>query len=477
MKTTPAYYRYVPWFLGIGFLLFAVDLFAQLTDSYNPENRQSGRSWAYMALDWLGNSANSALLWWIIGRLTDKRREALITIACCVALQLVWELGWASLHYNSPGYFFLRLTYALPFLIFSLLAFRKIGFAWLFSSIAVIGISLVYSGNYQIENHFHDFLARFDLENAITWTISESENSRQVINLMSMALNLFIPIVEFVLIAEWFLRQSCHEKPLAPRLLRLNQYCPKGAATLIFYAFRLSLYALAFGFGNLLLSSFQMPEEYRPFWAMFGLRILTGFGLLYFILWYLRKFLAEYFLTRYAVPAWGFWALNIPIFDLLLWPLIGLTKPAPMPATERLAFFDEAQSSGAALPLKYFILGAQIFYLVVLVLLGSPLSAVGVTALSVVLYVVYLFNPHGFWALAGLLFLSLLTLVYFLVDRSMARDAGQFILPYIFYTFSFIYVMMAAFHLPVFSAVADENAIAPPSFFPENDNILDAPLG
>lgn len=478
MKTQPVYFRYIPWLLGIGCLSFGVQIFAAWTDSYNIENRKSMEYVATRFFDWVVNSANYAVLWWVIGQMTNKKRAALITIGCCLVLQLVWIIAWSLVPYPSAWHLPIRLSYVLPYLIFSLLAFQRIGWAALYASLTVLGISLAYTGNYQIEELVSDLLRQIDLDHLVTISFSESETSRRSFGLIGPFLNIFLPALEFALIAEWFSRQGRAETPLAPRRLHLDQYCPKGVATLVFYTFRLGLYGIALGFGAMLLSGFDAPEEFRRPWLRTGVTLLSGLGLLYFTVWYTRKFLSEYFLTRSAVPAWGFWVLNIPVIDLMLWPLIGLTKPAPMPASERPAFFEAARSSEDSHSLKFVVAGIQILYLLVLLATDSPLAAIGTAVFSVALTVYYLFNPNGFWVMSGLLFLSLVALVYVIMERSMYGDASRILLSYLFYSFSFIYIMMAAFHLPVFSAATgEEQAITPSDALPENDDILDAPMG
>jgi hypothetical protein len=408
-----SYVKVLPLIFLTGLLCAGLNLYHDYRFEYPPP-------FPFDVLDLLISALKFGLLWTIIGLAFKKKKEAGIAFgAAFVSFIIDFLLAKSAMPQNAL-YNFLHVLLSsytfIPALVFGWLCFKTRGlYYFLPAALLVYAPAIIgYGSGHLIQLPYNRWYYGARLDEFFTLH-GEDHHFRQF-NMPYYLLELAAVCLTFVLICECYYAAATQKKWKELFHFDFSIRYTKGAALVLFYAYRLAINILMAGLFSYPLTG-HVYHNQSPFLSLL-LSLLSGLGVLVLVVLYYRKFLAEYFISIRKKINWLFWLVNIPVLGLLVFPFIVLFNRLTSTMGERTIFFNNK-----ALNEKPYNVLVAIVVIHLLSLNFSP-TLNGENAMFWLLYflelgllALYVMEPWGFYTM---LTLNAVCFLCFLVIASVA---------------------------------------------------------
>lgn len=364
----------------------------------------------------------NAAFWIAIGYLFDEMRSGFIAFGVFLFVLLlnlfVFPIGSTS---GVSMFMFVlkKVFYFLPYLVFGALTFKDKRM-WLFLSVALVA-NAAFLFNYG--NTLSEFLNRlfrlfFNIRNAFEIQIPTEGRGYRIIFPLSYMMNSFRLPILFLVSAQVFYSLKNNHGFLSGKTIDLSNTFSKRKATVIYFIFRLGLYAMAANVFFYMSRNFSQPHINFFQQFIFGISFITA---LYLISLTYRNFLTEYCLSRDNTPGGFYFLWNIPFVNIIAWLISLVTFNKTNTESERKKLFKESRWEKNN--------GIKVFFIIFLFLIfGTKLNSIGfridgsspteawiyftagLIGFGLVLW--YLSHPHGIYVIVGLAALMLLSDIF-----------------------------------------------------------------
>lgn len=249
-----------------------------------------------------------------IGLVFNKKKEALIGIA----VHLFFLLTFALMQIRLPLFLLPLIISLAPYLVFGFLAFGpKRLWVWALMLIPIHLGSALEMGNELFNRDFnfflslgyHDFLGGEAYLEPLGY---------------GFKLSFFLaPLIYYIFFAEVVLLLD-QKITFNPRVIDLTMPYSRLGATFLFIFLRLSIYLSILGASSAIIEIVNPTRTSSNFWWMLEIQsfnliyLLAALAALVAILWYYRRFLMEFLFERGERPSWGFWLLQVPFLEIII---------------------------------------------------------------------------------------------------------------------------------------------------------------
>lgn len=397
----------------------------------------------------LSNAFTNWLAFLFVGFVFNKRKETLIAIG----VQLFFILAFALLKIRLP-IFLLHLPITLtPYFVFGFLAFGpKRLWIWILMLIPIYLDSALEMGDKLFSQDFNFFISLFYNELG-------GENYLEPLGDEFKLSGFIAPMVYYVFLAEISL-MFAQKSRFNPSLVDLTIPYSRLGAAFLFIVLRLSIYACILGVSATLTEIFN-PTRFANdalgklnLQLLYFLYLLSALTALIASLWYYRRFLLEFLFERGERPSWGYWLLQLPFVEVLIFTfMVIFLKKRDDEGRYQVFLYHNEESANDVKIIRGLMVVFQILAIVYLVANPAKKELTNFILLDKLTYsalvIFYLVRPKVVWGLLGWICLNIvLTALGFIHDLQF--DARLM-------SFSTLFLLIGLFHGSEFSCISPYN--------------------
>lgn len=384
-----------------------------------------------------------------IGFAFNKRKEALIAIS----VDLFFILFFTFVNIRLP-FFLLHLPFTLaPFFVFGFLAFGpKQLWVWILMIVPIFLDSPLEMANQLFSRDFNFFISLFYNELG-------GENYLEPLGDEFKLSGFIAPMVYYVFLAEitiYFAQKS----KFSPSTVDLTMPYSRLGAAFLFIFLRLSIYSCILGVNTMIIEIFNPSrfangalDKLNLQYVNFLYLISTMIALIA-ALWYHRRFLLEFLFERGERPSWGYWLLQIPFVEVLIFSfMVIFLKKRDAEDKYQVFLYHNEESANDVKIIRGLMVVFQILAVVYIVANPANKELTNFILLNKLTYsalvIFYLVRPKVVWGLLGWICLNIvLTALGFIHDLQF--DARLM-------SFSALFLLIGLFHGSEFSCISPYN--------------------
>lgn len=460
MENQKTYLNYLPQIFYFALFIFLYNILTSYW-GWNTPGPDGKVGMEYIISQGVITGLQHAVMWFFIAKSFGQSKAAMI------AFFVHFVISSASVYYffTNPGTpslaaFALNtiVMLPLPFLIYGLLSYKNSkAFLFMIMGVLLLGISVANYG-YSYFQIITRWLGMLDLDgyyqSLTNITIQLTENSYRSISIFQ-TLSYSVPFIfVYILFSELILFIERKDGENTFLKINLTTTYTKLSASVIFYSLRLLYFSLSFGILAKVLRDFMNNNNNNS--LITYIYLVFGLFTWFVLLWYLRKFLLEFFLSQGWSISWKYWSLYLPLVGGIIWLINIFKMKTALPEENRISLFERMKKNKND-GLKTLIVLLQVIFLAISVgnSYGDPSMIVIIPGIiSIALIIIYFQAPQMLYGILGFSILG------FLIIMMAGAYKNPVIGPTFFLTLGQLFLLYPLFHLDQFGLVVSaETAI------------------
>ncbi|WP_373551814.1 hypothetical protein [Haliscomenobacter sp.] len=384
-----------------------------------------------------------------VGFVFNKRKEALIAIS----VNLFFVLFFTLINIRLP-FFLLHLPITLaPFFVFGFLAFGpKRLWIWILMIVPIFLDSPLEMANKLFSQDFNFFISLFYNELG-------GENYLEPLGDEFKLSGLIAPMVYYVFLAEISLLFA-QKSRFNPSVVDLTMPYSRLGAAFLFIFLRLSIYSCILGVNSTITEIFN-PTRFANdalgklnLQLVYFLYLISAMTALIAALWYYRRFLMEFLFERGERPSWGYWLLQIPFVEVVIFTfMVIFLKKRDDEDKYQVFLYHNEESANDVKIIRGLMVVFQILAIVYLVTNPAKKELTNFILLDKLTYsilvIFYLVRPKVLWGLLGWICLNIVFAALGFI-HDLEFDSRLL-------SFSTLFLLIGLFHGSDFSCISPYN--------------------